>query len=75
MEIVETFVFEEAIFKVFLYLYFFIQKLVTSITQEWLVVEICLTPQWITFWMFYRLFYNIHSHLNDMILAWSALLQ
>ena len=36
--------FEEKIFKILLYL-LLIQKPVTSITQEWLVVESCLTPQ------------------------------
>ena len=51
--------FEENIFKVFLYLCFIIEKPLTSITQEWLVVKSCLTPQWITFLMFYRLVYNI----------------
>ena len=37
--------FEENIFKVFLYLCFFIQKPVTSMTQECLVVENCPTPE------------------------------
>ena len=33
----------------------------TFITQEWLVVENCPTPSWITFLMLYRLVYNIFS--------------
>ena len=40
----------------------------TFITQEWLVVESCLTPRWITFLMLYRLVYNIRSHFNELIL-------
>ena len=56
MEIVETFAFWRKYFQILLYLFFY-QKPVTSITQEWLVVESCLTPQWITFSMFYRLIY------------------
>ena len=42
------------------------------ITQEWLVVESCPTPRWIAFLMLYRLVYNINSHFNELILAWSA---
>ena len=42
-------------------MFFLIQKPVTSITQEWLVVECCLTPLWKIFLMFCRLFYNIDS--------------
>ena len=42
------------------------------ITQEWLVVESCPTPRWIAFLMLYRLVYNIRSHFNELILAWSA---
>ena len=76
MEIVETFVFWRKYFQsLLIFMFFFIPKPVISITQEWLVVESCVTPQWITFLMFYRLVYNIHSHLNELILAWSALLQ
>ena len=52
---------KENIFNIFLCLCFFIQKPVTSITQEWLVVECCLMPQWKIILMFCRLFYNIHS--------------
>ena len=37
----------------------------TFITQEWLVVENCPTPHWITFLMLYRSVYAL-------ILAWSA---
>ena len=66
--------FEEKIFKILLYL-LLIQKPVTSITQEWLVVESCLTPQWRIFLMFYRLVCNMRYQLNDLILAWSAVLQ
>ena len=46
----------------------------TLITQERLVVESCPTPRWIAFLMFYRLVYNIRSHFNELILAWSAYL-
>ena len=42
------------------------------ITQEWLVVESCPTHRWIPFLMLYRLVYNIRSHFNELILAWSA---
>ena len=44
----------------------------TFITQEWLIVESCPTPHWIAFLMLYRLVYNIRSHFNELILAWSA---
>ena len=44
----------------------------TFITQEWLVAESCPTPHWIGFLMLYRLVYNIRSHFNELILAWSA---
>ena len=44
----------------------------TLITQERLVVESCPTPRWIAFLMLYRLVYNISSHFNELILAWSA---
>ena len=44
----------------------------TFITQEWLVVEGCPNPCWITFLILYRLVYNIRPHLNQLILAWSA---
>ena len=47
----------------------------TFITQEWLVVESCPTPRWIAFLMLYRLVYNIRSHFNELILAWSAYLK
>ena len=43
----------------------------TFITQEWLVVESCPTHCWIAFLMLYRLVFNIHSHFNEPILAWS----
>ena len=36
----------------------------TFITQEWLFVESCPTPRWITFLMLYRLVYDIRSQLN-----------
>ena len=36
----------------------------TFLTQEWLVVESCPTPRWITFLMLCRLVYNICSHFN-----------
>ena len=44
------------------------------INQEWLVVESCPTARWIAFLMLYWLVYNIRSHLNELILAWSAYL-
>ena len=44
----------------------------TFITQEWLVVESCRTPHWIPFLMPYRLMNNIRSHINKLILPWSA---
>ena len=70
-----NFCFLKKIFSKSSYIYvFLIQKPVTSITQKWLVVERSLTPQWIIFLMFYRLIYKINSHLNELILAWSALL-
>ena len=43
----------------------------TSITQELLVIESCPT----FFLIFCRLVYDISSHLNDHILAWSTSLQ
>ena len=47
----------------------------TSITQELLFIESCLTSLWVTFLIFCRLVYDIFSHSNDLILAWSTLLQ
>ena len=47
----------------------------TSITQELLVIESCPNPRWVTFLIFCRLVYDISSHLNDLILARSILLQ
>ena len=47
----------------------------TSITQELLVIESCPAPSWVTFLMFCWLVYDISSQLNDLILAWSDLLQ
>ena len=61
-----------------IFLYLFCQKngatdfTKTFITQEWMVVESCPTPRWIAFLMLYRLMYNIRSHFNELILAWSA---
>ena len=46
----------------------------TFLTQEWWVVESYPTPCWIAFLMFYRLVYNIRSHFNEPILAWSPYL-
>ena len=42
------------------------------ITYERLVVENCPTPRSIAFLVLYRLLYNISSHFNALILAWSA---
>ena len=64
--------FEKNIIEILLYFYLFIQKAITSMTEKYLVVESCPTPQWITFLMFYRLLYNILSYLNNMISAWRA---
>ena len=47
----------------------------TSITQELLFIESCLTSLWVTFLISCRLVNDIFSHLNDLILAWSTLLQ
>ena len=47
----------------------------TSITQEFLVIENCPTPCWVTFLIFCRLVFDISSHSNDLILAWSTSLQ
>ena len=44
----------------------------TFITKEWLVVESCPTPCWIALLMLYRLVYNMRSHFNELILAWSG---
>ena len=44
----------------------------TFITQEWLVVDSCPSPWWMASLMLYRLVYNIRSHFNELILAWSA---
>ena len=44
----------------------------TFITQEWLVVESWPTLRWIAFLMLCLLVYNISSHFNELILAWSA---
>ena len=79
LKILETF--EEKSLKFFLYFYFFCLKnsrtgcRKTSITRDWLVADNCLTPRWIEFLMFYRLAYNIPSHFNDLMLAWSAYLR
>ena len=56
------------------YIYlFFIQKSVTSITHEWLVVKSCPTCHWITFLVLEWLIYSIPYH--DLTLPWSAVLQ
>ena len=47
----------------------------TSITQTWLVVESCPTSFWVTFLIFFWLVYDVPSHLNGLILAWSTSLQ
>ena len=75
MEIVEFFVFWRRYFQSLLIFMFFYPKNTTSMTQEKLVAESYMTPQWIIFSMFYCLIYNIHSHLNHLILACSVLLQ
>ena len=46
----------------------------TFMNQQWLAVESCPNPRWIAFLMLYRLVYNIRSHFNELILAWSAYL-
>ena len=40
-----------------------------------MVVESCPTPRWVTFLIICRLVYDIPSHLNGLILAWSTSLQ
>ena len=47
----------------------------TSITQEWLVLESCPIPRWIAFLVLCQLVYNLRSHFNKIILAWSAFFQ
>ena len=47
----------------------------TSVTQELSVIGSCPTSGWVTFFIFCRLIFDISSHLNDMILAWSTSLQ
>ena len=44
----------------------------TFITQERLVVKSCPKPRWIAFLMLYPFVYDICSHFNELILAWSA---
>ena len=44
----------------------------TSITQELLVTESCPTLRWVTFLIFFRLVYDIFSHLNQPVLAQST---
>ena len=44
----------------------------TFITQEWLIVESCPTPHWITFLILYQFVYNICSHFNELTLGWGA---
>ena len=39
----------------------------TSITQEWLVAEICPIYRWIAFLMLYWLVHNIRSHFNELL--------
>ena len=41
---------------------------ITSISQEWLVVESCPTPRSIAFLMFHLLVCNIDSHFNELIM-------
>ena len=63
---------------VLIFMYLFCQKInaidfiKTFITQEWFVEESCPIPCWIAFLMLHRLVYNIRSHFNELILAWSA---
>ena len=46
-----------------------------SLTREKLIVEGCPTLHWIAFLMLYQLVHNIPSHLNQLILAWSACIE
>ena len=71
----DNFVFWGKYFQNLVMFIFFIQKPVTSITQEWLVVQRCPVSSWITFFMLYSLVFNIPFHSNDLILTWSAVLQ
>ena len=63
------------------FMYFFYPKnnrtgsLKISITREWLAVESWAIFPWNAFSVLYRLvytLYNVLSHLNEFILAWSA---
>ena len=47
LEIVESFIFWRKKFQNLLIFMFFIEKTVTSITQEWSIMESYLTPKWI----------------------------
>ena len=46
----------------------------TFITRERLYVKSFPIPRWIAFLMLYPLVYNICTHFNELILAWSAYL-
>ena len=64
----------------YIYVFFLFKNSITSsikisTSQEWLVAESRQTLHWETFLIFYWLVYDIPSHLNDLILAWSTFLQ
>ena len=80
LEIVETCFLMKNVSKSYIYVFFLSKNSrtgssKTSVTQELSVIESCPTPGWVTFFIFYRLIFDISSHLNDMILAWSTSLQ
>ena len=41
----------------------------TSMTQAWLVTEICSALHWVTFLIFCQLMYDMPSHFKGLILA------
>ena len=80
LEIVETCFLMKNVSKSYIYVFFLSKNSrtgssKTSVTQELSVIESCPTPGWVTFFIFCRLIFDISSHLNDMILAWSTSLQ
>ena len=47
----------------------------TSITQKLFVIESWPSPRWVAFLIFCQLVFDVSSHFNDLILAWSTSLQ
>ena len=80
LEIVETYFLSKYFLKSYISVFFLSKKCrtgsrKTSIPRESLVIESCPNPCWVTFLIFCWLVYDISSHLNDPVLAWSASLQ